>query len=298
MKKPTKEQLLNDVLSDLSWSAIAEKYGYSDSRFLRKLSVRYGFPQRRKIYKPSKETLEDLIANNVTPKEIASRLGYAEGGESLIYKYCREYGIKFDLGINHEIRKLPISDAQKSIIWGTLLGDGYLNHANGPYLVITHGLKQYNYLMWLKEALSPFVSEAIYHKKSTSKLGNDDTNAIHTFTHPFFKEVEKVIYTKNKKVVNEEWLSRIDPLALAVWYMDDGSRNKRTRTITLCTNGFSYDEHLLIQNWFLAKWELPVKIEPRRNNQFSIRINASQSDKFLNIVKDFVPDCMSYKLGG
>jgi hypothetical protein len=36
-KCPSKEQLLQDVLSDLSWFAIAEKYGYTDARFLQKL---------------------------------------------------------------------------------------------------------------------------------------------------------------------------------------------------------------------------------------------------------------------
>ena len=35
-KCPTKDQLYQDFLSDLSWFEIAEKYGYTDSRFLRK----------------------------------------------------------------------------------------------------------------------------------------------------------------------------------------------------------------------------------------------------------------------
>ncbi len=53
MKAPSREQLLADVLSDAKWSEIAEKYGYSDARFLRKLARRYGLPQRRIIRKPS-----------------------------------------------------------------------------------------------------------------------------------------------------------------------------------------------------------------------------------------------------
>jgi hypothetical protein len=31
MKKPSKEQLLQDVFSDMTWSDIAKKYNYSDS---------------------------------------------------------------------------------------------------------------------------------------------------------------------------------------------------------------------------------------------------------------------------
>ena len=44
MKAPSKEQLLADVLSTLTWSQIAAKYGYTDSRFLRKLAQRYNLP--------------------------------------------------------------------------------------------------------------------------------------------------------------------------------------------------------------------------------------------------------------
>jgi hypothetical protein len=76
-KAPTREPLLEDVLSDLSWKEIAIKYDYSDSRFLRKLAVRWDLPKRRKILKPLKEELEDLIyIQKLTPYEISDKLGY------------------------------------------------------------------------------------------------------------------------------------------------------------------------------------------------------------------------------
>ncbi len=61
MKAPTKEQLLADVLSNATWNEIAQKYGYSDPRFLRKLARRYRFL--------------DLVAPHV-PDCMSYKLGY------------------------------------------------------------------------------------------------------------------------------------------------------------------------------------------------------------------------------
>ena len=91
MKAPTKEQLLADVLSNATWNEIAQKYGYSDPRFLRKLARRYDLPKRRAILKPSEHALRRMIQEEgLTPYQIADQLGYGPGGWSNIYAYCRE----------------------------------------------------------------------------------------------------------------------------------------------------------------------------------------------------------------
>lgn len=110
-KCPSKEQLLQDVISDLPWSAIAEKYGYADARFLRKKAVQWGLPPRRRILKPTKEQLSKMLYDqHMTPSQIANALGYGEGGWSNIYAYCRKYGLEFDFSINHDLRKMDFSE--------------------------------------------------------------------------------------------------------------------------------------------------------------------------------------------
>jgi LAGLIDADG DNA endonuclease family len=311
-KKPTKEQLLQDVLSDLTWQQIAEKYGYTDSRFLRKLAKRWDLPPRRKILKPTKEQLEDMIIRKgMTPYEVAKELGYSEGGWSNIYAYCRQYGIEFDFTPHADLRNTPFTDEQKSIVYGTLLGDGYLkpsnNRENPSYsLVIAHGAKQKEYLEWKKEKLSNFIiKEDAYIKQSKTKYNHSPTYRYDTIAHPFLTELRRKFYPNGVKTVSKEWLNHIDELALAVWFMDDGSLNKRYGTMLISTNNFSYEEHVLIQQWFLNRWDIPVKIESRKSSwtgktQYSIRINSSVAKRFREIISPYVPDCMKYKitLGG
>ena len=303
-KCPTKEQLLADVLSDRSWASIAEKYGYSDPRFLRKKARQWSLPPRRKILKPDKETLADMLYNqNLTPYQIAERLGYGEGGWSNIYAYCREYGLEFDFSRNYQLHQTPFTQRQRSIVFGTLLGDGYLRPTNGNSpncsyaLSLCHGEKQLEYLKWKFNEFSYFVTTQTFKINTRQFKGNAPTYAFSTVSHPFLNDAHIICYSANgKKDITAQWLEYIDPLALAVWYMDDGSLNKRTHTVVLCTNSFSKEGQLLAIEFFKNRYGIDAVLEPRRNNQTVIRINASQSRKFMDIISAYVPDCMKYKL--
>ena len=303
-KCPTRDQLLHDILSDRSWASIAEKYGYSDPRFLRKKAKQWSLPPRRMILKPDKETLSDMLYNkNMTPYQIAEALGYGSGGWSNIYAYCREYGLEFDFSKNHILHQTPFTPRQQSIIFGTLLGDGYLRPTNGNAkncsyaLSLCHGEKQLEYLKWKFSEFEYFVTTKTFKVNTRSFRGNAPTYAFSTVSHPFLKEAHAICYSANgKKDISAQWLEHIDPLALAVWYMDDGSLNKRTHTVVLCTNSFSREGQLLAIDFLKNRYGITAVLEPRRNNQTVIRINASQSRKFMDIVSPHVPDCMKYKL--
>lgn len=299
MKAPSKEQLLADVLSTMTWSQIAAKYGYTDSRFLRKLARRYDLPKRRKILKPSEKLLRQLIeVEKQTPSQIAQHLGYGKEGWSNIYKYCRDYGISFDFSQNHELRAIPFSHRQKEIALGSLLGDAYLRPSGNSYtLSFTHGEKQKQYLEWKLSEFENFVTTKTFYKHITNFHGNSPTYSFSTITHPYLLELHSLCYPDGVKHISQQWLDLLTPLSLAVWYMDDGSLNKRYGTIVLCTNCFSTDEHAMMIDYFISHYDIEPKIEHRRNGQVILRINASQSRQFRNIISPYVPNCMSYKLG-
>lgn len=303
-KCPTRDQLFLDITSELSWFEIAEKYAYSDSRFLRKKAKQWELPQKRKILKPTKEVLSDMLyRQKLNPTEIAAKLGYGKDGWSNIYKYCREYNLEFDFSINHKLRSVDFTARQKDIAFGTLLGDGYLRPTNGNSekpsysLALCHGEKQLDYLKWKFNEFENFVTTKEFLINRRSFKGNAPTYSFSTISHPFLNEAHRICYSNNgKKDITSEWLEYLSPLSLAVWYLDDGSLNKRYHTIVLCTNSFSKNGQLLAINYLKNRFNLEAKLEARRNNQTVIRINASQSRKFMNIVSPFVPSCMYYKL--
>ena len=302
LKAPSKEQLLEDVLSNATWNEIADKYGYSDPRFLRKLARRYDLPFRRVIRKPSESDLRHMILDEgLTPVQIANKLGYGEGGWSNIYKYCRDYGIEFDFSPNYDLRAVPFTSRQKEIALGSLLGDAYLRPSGKSHksaaLSFTHGEKQKGYLDWKLSEFQNFVTQKSYYRNIVDFHGNLPTYSFSTISHPYLAELRALCYIEGRKTVTSEWLKQLSPLSLAVWYMDDGSINKRYHTIVLCTNMFTLDEQILLIDHLRFQFGVEAVIEPRRNNQSVLRINASKRYRFLELVAPHIPECMSYKLG-
>lgn len=299
MKAPTKEQLLADIQTDATWKEISQKYGYSDSRFIRKLANRYGLPKRRTVLKPSEEELRKMIlSDGLTPQKVAEKLRYGENGWSNIYAYCREYGIKFDFSVNHGMRSIPFTTRQKEIALGSLLGDAYLRPSGKSYcLSFTHGENQKGYLEWKLSEFSNFVATKKLYRRETNFNGNLPTYSFSTITHPYLFGLHELCYPGGVKVVTMEWLKKLSPLSLAVWYLDDGSLNKRYGTIVLCTNCFTREEQETIVEYLSSVYGIDSKIEPRRNDQSVVRINASQRQKFFDLISTHIPDCMSYKLG-
>ena len=299
MKTPTKEQLLADVLSDATWNEIADKYGYSDSRFLRKLARRYDLPKRRVILKPAESKLRQMIQDEgLTPYQIADKLGYRSGGWSNIYAYCREYGIEFDFSKNHAMRASPFTQRQKEIAIGSLLGDAYLRPSGNSFsLSFAHGEKQLAYLEWKQSEFNNFVATKKFYRRETNFHGNAPCYSFSTITHPYLLKLHNLCYLNGVKRITGDWLELLSPLSLAVWYMDDGSLNRRYGTIVLCTNCFTLDEQAIVIDHFLSRYGIELKEERRHNNQYVLRINASQRYRFLDIVAPHIPGCMSYKLG-
>ncbi len=252
----------------------------------------------RKILKPSREELASMIASGMTPYQIADKLGYSSGGWSNIYKYCRDYGIKFDYSVNHDLRAVEFTQRQKDIMYGSLLGDAYIRPGKASSaLSFTHGEKQLDYLLWKLKEFDNFVATKTPYKYSHPFHGNAPTYSFSTITHPEIDKAQSIVYPNGKKVITEDWIKLLSPLSLAVWYLDDGSLNKRYGTIVFCTNSFSVEEQSLLIDFLEKNYSIHAKLERRRNNQFVLRVNASESKLFRNIIAEYVPPCMDYKLG-
>lgn len=257
-----------------------------------------------KWLKPSKEELEHMIFTlNLKPKEIAAKLGYING-ESNIYRYCREYGLKFNNYPNAHLREIDFSPEQKSIVVGAVLGDGYLRPSlHGYALSMTHSEKQLEYLEWKKDKLSPFVvtdKPSIRVTTPNKTFATTHLYSYNTIFHPFITEVRHLAYPDGVKTVTRPLLDLVDENALAVWFMDDGSLNKRYGTMSISTNSFTYDENELIQSWFNEKFDIVTKIEKQVQRSgritYSIRINAKPARGLRELLSPYIPSCMRYKV--
>jgi len=184
-----------------------------------------------------------------------------------------------------------LNQKQLSLIYGSLLGDGYMRIIEGrcnAFLEINHSFKAKKYVDWKFNIL-----KNICISSPKERVTNKGRIAYRFFTRQS-DELTKIynLFYKNKKKVIPKSLV-LDPMLLAVWYMDDGSKCS-TSNIYLNTQQFSMKDQK-----FLLHLLRKIGVKARLNKDkkyYRIRILAESIKTFMNIIKNNIEDSMRYKL--
>lgn len=198
----------------------------------------------------------------------------------------------------------------RSAVVGMMLGDGCISkrYDNGEaYFQMSHCEKQYEYLLWKQSILNNITSSSI--QPTTRILNGKEFKGYHltTLRHPFFTKLYSRFYHKSIKVVDEYLVKKINPFALAIWYMDDGGlghdkdRPNDEVSYYLNTNCFDYANQLLLKKSlkiiFDLDWNLNKSGKAKDGTyHYRLRLARRDNDKFLDIVKQHIIPCMLYKI--
>jgi len=184
-----------------------------------------------------------------------------------------------------------LTQFQKSLIIGTVLGDGYLRilpRSKNALLEINHSFNQKDYVDWKCDSLKEFVKSKPKIRKNN---GNRFAYRFYTKQHTELTKIYKSFYQNGKKLIPDNL--DLDPVSLAVWYMDDGSKC-RDSDIYLNTQQFELnDQRKLISA--LEKLGLKVKIN-KDKNYFRLRFLKSSIPKLRELLKNKIIPSMQYKL--
>lgn len=193
-----------------------------------------------------------------------------------------------------------LSDEQREILIGLLLGDGHLetqNHGRTYRLKIEHALYQEEYTLWLYEKFKAWVLNPPKEKKHIVFGRTYREHWFSTVSHGAFRFYAQQFYQEGRKILPrqiERWLT---PLALAVWFMDDGSiKSNRHRALILNTQNFTKDENLRLTDILQRKFGVQAQLRPQRK-LWQIYLNGSTVEKFVDIVKPYILPSMRHKLG-
>jgi recombination protein RecA len=109
-----------------------------------------------------------------------------------------------------------LSEDQRQLILGGLLGDGSLRYASEQNVSfrVGHGEQQQDYCQWKREMLAPFANKI---GKTGNGFGFD------TIPMRQLAELHGQAYSPEGRQVSEAMLAALDARAVAVWYGDDGS---------------------------------------------------------------------------
>jgi recombination protein RecA len=198
-----------------------------------------------------------------------------------------------------------LGNQQFQLILGSLMGDGNLSPnrrgRSGTRFRMGHGARQADYLDWKASLLGN-----IPHARTVNAKGA----VFADFTPlPELGELHEAVYFGDgKKHLSWDYLKSLTPLALAVWYMDDGgftlrSKGVQERTaggtgrIEICVEAMSPGSQDRLAHYLRDTHGLQVKLMYRGARKMSVlQFSTSASEKFQKLVAPYVHPSMEYKL--
>ena len=182
----------------------------------------------------------------------------------------------------------------KQAIIGMYLGDGHLSKQHSG-LQVGHSVKQKAYTEWI----ASLFGKNVY---SSTVTVNGKAHGVSSVCIPLLS-----LWPKSRqmfasdKIVSGRLLDSIDDVALAYWYMDDGSAafskaNGNTYRVLLHTCNFSETECGELVRKLLTEFSVGSKVVKRKSGYCDIHIDKGSFSRFFEVVSPHVIPSMAYKL--
>lgn len=194
---------------------------------------------------------------------------------------------------------IQLSLVQKQIIYGIILGDGYLQKTGkkNARLRLEHGKNQKEYLFWkVNQFKKLFQGKPKYmeriHPKTKKKYGYWRYQSQST---PYLGKLRKVFYPQEKKLIPKDLKKYLSPRTLAVWYMDDGYFYSRDKDSHLYLGRVSQGEAENVSQTILDLFDLPNKVVDKKRKGYVIYFSPKIARKLKKLLKKYTIPQFDYK---
>jgi recombination protein RecA len=199
-----------------------------------------------------------------------------------------------------------LSDSQWQVILGSVMGDGNLSKPmrttdHSARFRMGHGAKQAPYLEWKISLLGNIPNSR--SKNSKGAVFADFTPLAE------LGELREIVYQGDgKKHFAWDYLKKLTPLALAIWYMDDGSFTVRSKgvqertsggsgRIAICVEAMSPGTRGRLLQYLRDTHGLDVKLIQSGARQKALLVfTTAATAKFQKLVAPHIHPSMDYKL--
>ena len=215
--------------------------------------------------------------------------------------------------IYNELREACFSDEQKSLVIGSILGDGGLRipkRAKNAHFYERHAANQRMYLEWKRDLLKPFVQTKLRkevggkHTIGSLKCVVQDSYKLVSIAHPYLTDLWRCFYSGNGiKTIPNDLSSYLNLFVIAVWVCDAGSlvwnTIRRNYRLDIHTESFSYNDNVKLARCLAKFYSGRIKIYPRlykSGTKYYLSLRGKQElHSFCTTLKRFIPSCMYYK---
>jgi recombination protein RecA len=194
-----------------------------------------------------------------------------------------------------------LSDFQWEIILGGLMGDGALSptrSGHGARFRFGHGAKQAPYAEWKASLLANI---GVSRSTRTDGAVFADVRPL-----PELAELRRAVYVDGKKVFDHDYLKSLTPLALAIWYQDDGMFTLRAKGVQertrdgsgrseICIEAMEPTTRVRLLEHLRDTWGICPKLIDRAGKAV-LQFPKDETAKFHALIAPFVHPSMEYKL--
>lgn len=190
--------------------------------------------------------------------------------------------------------KFRLSNKQKFVLIGTLLGDGSLAK-RGRYcrLFIKHSANQRKLIEWKYNVFKNIVLMPL--NSFTQEVSGKDYKFIQfvTLTHPVFSEYRKIFYRGSRKIIpNDIDKFFYHPLSLTVLLMDDGAND--TFGMTLQTHSFKKNEVELLTHTIKKNFRITTSLR-KNKGKWIVYFPKKEIKKLYKITDKYLLPSLKYK---
>lgn len=212
-------------------------------------------------------------------------------------------------------RQLVLTQRQRDILTGVLLGDCSLNTQNNGKtfrVAFEQGKQHFDYLHHLFNEFDSWCLSPPHLKIRESQVTKGkkvETKEFRTLAHESFTEFADLFLelrptkkgqVKRVKVVKPNTVrDYVTPVSLAYWFMDDGGKLDYTKNqgkgIILHTQGFTKKEVTLLAEELAIKFNLQSKAT-KMKGKYVVSISGYSFERFLELTEPHIILSMRAKL--
>ena len=201
-------------------------------------------------------------------------------------------------------KQLELSWVQKSVLVGSILGDANLRMMKRQAaLTIAHSSKQKDYVFWKYNIFQSWVltppreENRIYYKDRSRMLKSWRFQSI---SHESLTRFYSNFYPQGKKIVPANLIKLLTSQALAVWYMDDGSKKTHGRGAFLHTQNFILEDQYKLIEILNKNFGLEARISShgwsKGKQLFRLYITANSFPRFKALILPYLLPIFNYKI--
>src|SRR4051794_6204584 len=198
------------------------------------------------------------------------------------------------------------NDPQLQMVLGGLMGDANLSEpvvadGSSARLRMGHGKKQAAYLDWKASLLGNIKQCRTVRQNGSVHL---DLTPL-----PELAELREVVYWGDgKKHLTWDYLKALTPLALAIWYMDDGAFTLRSKGLQartaggsgrseICVEAMSEGSQRRLQEYLKDHFGLETHLGKRGVRKVTyLTFTTASTDRLHALIAPYVHPSMEYKL--